>query len=86
MRTINHWINGRAVDREPERVGAVDDPASGEQTARVAYATADDVDAAVQAAKAAFPAWRDAWEERARESSIHNREQSQQYVAKFGGS
>jgi len=27
-----------------------------------------------------------AWEERARESSIHNREQVRQYVAKFGGS
>jgi malonate-semialdehyde dehydrogenase (acetylating)/methylmalonate-semialdehyde dehydrogenase len=59
MGTINHWINGRAVDREPERAGAVDDPPSGRQTARVAYATADDVDAAVQAAKTAFPAWRD---------------------------
>jgi hypothetical protein len=21
--TINHWINGRAVDREPERAGPV---------------------------------------------------------------
>ncbi len=59
MRTINHWINGRAADREPERTGAVYDPASGEQAARVAYATADDVDAAVRAAKTAFPAWRD---------------------------
>jgi myo-inositol catabolism protein IolH len=27
-----------------------------------------------------------AWEERARESSVHNRERIQQYVAKFGGS
>jgi hypothetical protein len=27
-----------------------------------------------------------AWEERARESSIHNLEQIRQYVAKFGGS
>ena len=26
-----------------------------------------------------------AWEERARESSVHNREQIRQYVAKFGG-
>jgi malonate-semialdehyde dehydrogenase (acetylating) / methylmalonate-semialdehyde dehydrogenase len=59
MRTINHWINGRAVDREPERSGAVHDPATGQQTARVAYATGDDVDAAVSAAQAAYPAWRD---------------------------
>jgi malonate-semialdehyde dehydrogenase (acetylating)/methylmalonate-semialdehyde dehydrogenase len=58
MRTINHWINGRAVDREPERTGAVYDPATGQQRARVALATGDDVDAAVQAAQAAHPAWR----------------------------
>jgi len=59
MRTINHWINGRTVDREPERTGAVYDPATGQQTAQVALAGGDDVDAAVQAAQAAFPAWRD---------------------------
>jgi malonate-semialdehyde dehydrogenase (acetylating) / methylmalonate-semialdehyde dehydrogenase len=59
MRTINHWIDGHAGQREAERYGAVYDPASGQQTTRVAYATGDDVDAAVQAAKAAFPAWRD---------------------------
>src|SRR5918997_5663742 len=59
MRTINHWINGRTVDTEPERTGAVYDPATGQQTAQVAYATGDDVDAAVRAAQAAYPAWRD---------------------------
>jgi malonate-semialdehyde dehydrogenase (acetylating) / methylmalonate-semialdehyde dehydrogenase len=59
MRTINHWINGRTVDTQPERTGAVYDPATGQQTAQVAYATGEDVDAAVQAAQAAFPAWRD---------------------------
>jgi malonate-semialdehyde dehydrogenase (acetylating)/methylmalonate-semialdehyde dehydrogenase len=59
MRTINHWIGGRTADTEPERTGAVYDPATGQQTAQVAYATGDDVDAAVRAAQAAFPAWRD---------------------------
>ena len=59
MRTINHWIGGRAVDTEPERSGAVYDPATGQQTAQVAYATGDDIDAAVRAAQAAYPAWRD---------------------------
>jgi malonate-semialdehyde dehydrogenase (acetylating) / methylmalonate-semialdehyde dehydrogenase len=59
MRTINHWIDGHAGQGESERYGAVYDPASGQQTTRVAYATGDDVDDAVQAAKAAFPAWRD---------------------------
>ena len=59
MKTINHWIGGRAVEREPERSGEVYDPATGQQTGRVAFASGDDVDAAVQAARAAFPAWRD---------------------------
>src|SRR5919112_2514068 len=59
MRTINHWISGRTVDTQPERTGAVYDPATGDQAARVAYATGDDVDAAVRAAQAAYPAWRD---------------------------
>src|SRR6266545_1523004 len=59
MRTINHWIDGRAVDREPERWGAVYDPGTGRQSARVALGGAADVDAAVRAAQAAYPAWRD---------------------------
>jgi malonate-semialdehyde dehydrogenase (acetylating)/methylmalonate-semialdehyde dehydrogenase len=59
MRTINHWINGQVAATSAERNGAVYDPATGQQTAQVAYATGDDVDAAVRAAQAAFPAWRD---------------------------
>jgi malonate-semialdehyde dehydrogenase (acetylating)/methylmalonate-semialdehyde dehydrogenase len=59
MRTINHWINGQVAATSAERSGAVYDPATGQQTAQVAYATGDDVDAAVRAAQAAFPAWRD---------------------------
>ena len=59
MRTINHWINGGTVDTTPERTGAVYDPATGQQSAQVAYASGDDVDTAVRAAQAAYPAWRD---------------------------
>jgi malonate-semialdehyde dehydrogenase (acetylating)/methylmalonate-semialdehyde dehydrogenase len=59
MRTINHWINGQTVATSAERTGAVYDPATGQQAAQVAYATGDDVDTAVRAAQAAFPAWRD---------------------------
>jgi len=59
MRSINHWINGQVVSTSAERTGAVYDPATGQQTAQVAYATGDDVDAAVRAAQAAYPAWRD---------------------------
>jgi malonate-semialdehyde dehydrogenase (acetylating) / methylmalonate-semialdehyde dehydrogenase len=59
MRTINHWIDGRVVATSAERTGAVYDPATGQQTAQVAYAAGEDVDAAVKAAQAAWPAWRD---------------------------
>jgi malonate-semialdehyde dehydrogenase (acetylating) / methylmalonate-semialdehyde dehydrogenase len=59
MRTINHWIDGRVVAMSAERTGAVYDPATGQQTAQVAYASGADVDAAVRAAQAAYPAWRD---------------------------
>jgi malonate-semialdehyde dehydrogenase (acetylating) / methylmalonate-semialdehyde dehydrogenase len=59
MRTINHWINGRPHDAEPERWGAVYDPATGKQQAQVALASGEDVDTAVRAARAAYPSWRD---------------------------
>ncbi len=59
MRTINHWINGQALEAEPGRSGAVYDPATGAQQAQVALASAEEVDQAVRAARAAFPAWRD---------------------------
>lgn len=59
MRTISHWIDGRAGTAHAERYGAVYDPATGEQTAQVCLALPSDVDAAVTSAAAAFPAWRD---------------------------
>ena len=39
MRTINHWIDGQVAATSAERSGAVYDPATGQQTAQVAYAT-----------------------------------------------
>src|SRR5215213_8739935 len=55
---ITHWIGGKAVAGTSGRNGAVYNPATGEQQAEVDFATADEVGAAVAAAKAAFPAWR----------------------------
>src|SRR5215210_2577707 len=59
MRSIRHWIGGKPHDREPDRWGAVYDPATGKQSAQVALASNDDLNEAVRAAQAAFPAWRD---------------------------
>ncbi|KAB8060039.1 CoA-acylating methylmalonate-semialdehyde dehydrogenase [Janthinobacterium sp. FT14W] len=55
--TITHYINGAKVDTRSGRYGDVYNPALGVPVARVALGTGDDVDAAVQAAAAAFPAW-----------------------------
>src|ERR687888_1479149 len=55
---ITHWIGGRAVPGESGRSGRVYNPATGAQSGAVDFATAEEVDRAVQAAKDAFPAWR----------------------------
>jgi malonate-semialdehyde dehydrogenase (acetylating)/methylmalonate-semialdehyde dehydrogenase len=55
---ISHWIGGRVVAGQSGRNGVVYNPASGRQTGAVDLASVEEVDQAVQAAKAAFPAWR----------------------------
>ena len=52
------WIDGRAADPTTTRYGEVTNPATGEVVRHVPFANAADVDAAVQAAAKAFPAWR----------------------------
>ena len=53
------YINGTWVPASDGRVFTTTNPATGEKLAECAEATKEDVDAAVQAAWAAFPAWRD---------------------------
>jgi malonate-semialdehyde dehydrogenase (acetylating)/methylmalonate-semialdehyde dehydrogenase len=56
--TLGHVIGGKLVDPPSDgRSGPVFDPATGDQTKRVAFASAIDVDAAVRAAATAFDAW-----------------------------
>ncbi|MDB5959739.1 MAG: mmsA [Massilia sp.] len=55
--TITHYINGQEVDTTGGRYADVFNPALGEPCARVALATTAEVDDAVAAAAAAFPAW-----------------------------
>src|SRR5436305_12746968 len=59
LRQINHWISGRAVAGLSGRKGPVYNPALGRQSGEVDFATVEEVDAAVQAAKAAFVTWRE---------------------------
>src|SRR5947208_2749595 len=55
---VSHWIGGRRVAGTSGRSGPVYNPATGTLTREVDFATSEEVDAAVAAAKAAFPAWR----------------------------
>jgi len=55
---ISHWIGGRLVEGESGRSGPVFNPALGKQTGAVDFATPEEVDSAVQAAKEAFASWR----------------------------
>ncbi|TML95029.1 MAG: CoA-acylating methylmalonate-semialdehyde dehydrogenase [Actinobacteria bacterium] len=58
LKRISHWIGGHTVEGESGRSGPVYNPALGLQTAAVDFATPEEVDRAVQAAKDAFAAWR----------------------------
>lgn len=57
MNTISHWIGGKPVEGVSGNFGPVYNPATGAQEKQVAFASADEVDAAVRAAKEAFKTW-----------------------------
>ncbi len=57
MRDIHHWIDGKDVAGGSGRFADVYNPATGEVQARVALASAAELDAAVDRAAAAQPAW-----------------------------
>ena len=58
IKRIGHWIGGRSVTGQSGRSGPVYNPATGEQTGAVDFASLEEIDAAIAAAKEAFPAWR----------------------------
>jgi len=60
MDRYQHWINGRLTPAASGDVIATLDPMTTEPWAEIARGGADDIDAAVQSAQAAFPSWRDA--------------------------
>ncbi len=55
--TLSHWINGQSVAGASGRSGDVFNPAIGEKIAEVPFASVEEVDKAVAAAKAAAPGW-----------------------------
>src|SRR5438067_506781 len=58
LKRINHWINGAPVAGQSGRSGPVYNPAAGIQSGEVDFASAEEVDRAVQVANDAFPMWR----------------------------
>ena len=58
MKDVGHLIAGRRVAGSSSgQYGPIFNPATGEQTGRVAFGAAAEVDAAVQAAQKAQPDW-----------------------------
>ncbi|MFM7080640.1 MAG: CoA-acylating methylmalonate-semialdehyde dehydrogenase [Actinomycetota bacterium] len=58
MNRIGHWVNNKVVLGISGRSGAVFNPATGEEQAKVDFASVAEMDAVVAAAKAALPGWR----------------------------
>jgi len=58
-RRLLNYVNGRWVESEASRTLEVENPATGEVLALVPLSTAADTTRAIEAAFAAFPAWRD---------------------------
>ncbi len=54
---LHHFVNGAEVAGKSGRFGDVFDPATGMVTKRVPFATTEEINSAVEAAAAAFPAW-----------------------------
>src|SRR4051794_36416114 len=57
LKSIDHWIGGKAVAGTSGRSGSVYDPARGVVTARVPFASADETDAVVAVATRAAAEW-----------------------------
>src|SRR2546423_3614051 len=56
--TLKIFVGGRWIDSTAKTTGEVRNPATNELLAKVPFGGAEDVDRAVQAALAAYPAWR----------------------------
>jgi malonate-semialdehyde dehydrogenase (acetylating)/methylmalonate-semialdehyde dehydrogenase len=58
LETLTHWIGGKSWEKPVDRWGDVYNPATGERSTRVAFATPEVVDTAVATATAAAAKWR----------------------------
>src|ERR687897_496803 len=58
LQTIGHWIGGQSIRGDSGRSGPVYNPAAGEQTGEVTFASAEEIDRAVTTASDAYATWR----------------------------
>ena len=56
-KTLHHFIDGKLVKGTSGRMGDVFNPATGDVTAQVPLASADEVRAAIASSTAALPGW-----------------------------
>jgi malonate-semialdehyde dehydrogenase (acetylating)/methylmalonate-semialdehyde dehydrogenase len=59
VRTLSHWADGKSFAGSSDRTSPVTNPATGQVTAELALADVADSRVVIDAAAAAFPAWRD---------------------------
>jgi len=59
VRTLRNFVDGEYRDAQTDASTPIINPATGEEFARAPVSSAADVDAALQAARRAFPGWRD---------------------------
>src|SRR6476661_3017072 len=59
LAVISHWLNNKSYPGTRVDTAPVTKPATGEVTGQVALASVEDARAVIDAAAAAFPAWRD---------------------------
>jgi malonate-semialdehyde dehydrogenase (acetylating)/methylmalonate-semialdehyde dehydrogenase len=58
-KTISHWLDNKPYSGDSTATAPVTNPATGEVTGEVALGSVEDARAVIDAAAAAFPAWRD---------------------------
>jgi malonate-semialdehyde dehydrogenase (acetylating)/methylmalonate-semialdehyde dehydrogenase len=59
MKKVGHFINGKTVAGTGSDHGTIFNPATGEITGTVSFAEKSEIDQAIAAAEAAYPAWRE---------------------------
>ncbi|MBQ3816137.1 MAG: aldehyde dehydrogenase family protein, partial [Clostridia bacterium] len=59
IKVMKPFIGGQFIESKSEKFNTIYDPSTGHEIAKVPCCTREEVEAAIAAAKAAYPAWRD---------------------------